>query len=227
MNYTGTDNLEVMAEAVNYNDFLTKLMLRSGESGALTLDFGAGIGTFSTRAREGGLNVECLEPDQKQAGAVAEQGFVVYRDIGEIPEERFDYVFSFNVMEHIEDHGAAAAQLFERVRPGGRALIYVPAFNVLFGAMDRKVGHHRRYTKASLTRLLTDAGFRIERAEYVDFLGFFASLMFNAVGNSDGNLNRGAVRIYDSIVFPLSRLADLLMSRVCGKNVFAIAVRPA
>jgi hypothetical protein len=92
--------------------------------------------------------------------------------------------------------------------------------------MDKKVGHFRRYTRATLAARVRAAGFEVTRSEYVDSAGFLASLLFKAFGNDSGAINRGALLVYDRRVFPLSRLADRLCRRAFGKNVCLVARRP-
>ena len=65
--YTGTDNLEIMAEAVNYNRFLNRLILNHAKKGDRILDFGAGIGTFASAISDRGFKVDCVEVDIEQA----------------------------------------------------------------------------------------------------------------------------------------------------------------
>jgi len=57
--YSGTDNLEVMAEAKNYNAFLLGLILQPIKPTDLLLDFGAGIGTFAILLKGLGYQVVC------------------------------------------------------------------------------------------------------------------------------------------------------------------------
>jgi len=225
--YTGTENLEIMAEAERYNAFLTGLALGHFPANGRVLDFGAGTGTFAERIRTSGLDVECLEPDAGQAMALDARGFPTFTDSRDVPEARFDAIYSLNVMEHIEDHGAEARQLFRMLRPGGTAVIYVPAFQVLFGDMDRKVGHVRRYTRASLAQNFAEAGFVIEQNSYADSLGFLATLVFNAIDRGgDGTINPTALRLYDRLVFPLSRAIDRFVSGFFGKNVYVVLRKP-
>ena len=62
--YTGCDNLEVMAEAVNYNRFLVDCVDKHVSSANLrVLDFGAGSGTYADMLAERGITPDCLEPD--------------------------------------------------------------------------------------------------------------------------------------------------------------------
>ena len=225
--YTGTDNLEVMAEAVKYNAFLVDLVVSCIEPAAEVLDFGAGIGTFADQLRTRGWSVRCLEPDMDQAAHIESKGFTVYRTAAETPDRFFDLIYSLNVLEHIEDDVAAARMLYEKLKPGGRMLIYVPAFQFLFSSMDEKVGHHRRYDKSGLITVLRRAGFEIDRARYVDSAGFFASIAYKIVGDKDGNLNPGAIKLYDRYIFPVSLILDRITGQFLGKNLLALARRPA
>jgi len=224
--YGGTDNLEAMAQAINYNSFLFDLAEGCSSEGATVLDFGAGIGTFAAEMRRRGLDVRCVEPDAQQALRLSKDQFVVYQSIDDSPVETFDYVYSLNVLEHIEDDELALRQIYQKLRPGGRLLVYVPAFQLLYSSMDRKVGHFRRYRKGDLAGRLARAGFKVSEARYCDSLGFFASLVFKLVGDESGSLNVRALVAYDRFLFPMSRLLDKLVDRILGKNVLAIAHRP-
>jgi hypothetical protein len=74
-----------------------------------------------------------------------------------------------------------------------------------FSAMDRKVGHWRRYRRGESADKVADAGFKIIASRYADSLGFLASLIYKWQGNDSGDINRGALKAYDRFVFPLSR----------------------
>ena len=112
------------------------------------------------------------------------------------------------MLEHIEDDVGALRELYNKLVPGARLLIYVPAFPVLYTSMDAKVGHIRRYTRGSLLKAVGAAGFRVHRASYADCLGFVATLAFKYSGNASGDVNRSALKLYDRAIFPLSRLLD-------------------
>jgi SAM-dependent methyltransferase len=84
--------------------------------------------------------------------------------------DAFDLVTSFDVLYSLEtaDERAAAAEMFRLTRPGGHVLVNVAAMKSLSG--DHSVLSHevRRYTRASLQRLLVDAGFTIVRLTYTN-----------------------------------------------------------
>jgi SAM-dependent methyltransferase len=223
--YTGTENLEVMAEAVNYNRFLLSLIRAQARPGDRIADIGAGIGTFARALAGEGRDVTCVEPDLSQSRVIVDAGLPVVADAAALADASFDFIYSLNVLEHIDDDHAAAATWVRKLKPGGRMLIYVPAFQVLYSSMDRQVGHCRRYRRQSLADVMRHAGLRVDRVRYADSAGFFATLAFKAVGNDSGTIDRRALVTFDRLVFPLSRLADKGLDRILGKNVVLTGVR--
>lgn len=221
--YTGRDNLDVMADAVNYNQFLIGLITTAMPMTGKILDFGAGVGTFDDPVRATGRDVECAEIDPPMVTILKEHGYTVWSDLAAIPDSRFAGVYTLNVLEHIEDDIAACQALYTKLAPGGVLLIYVPAFPILFSSMDRKVGHFRRYRKTPTVAYLQKIGYTIQTARYVDTLGFLASLVYKLLGRNDGSINRRALTLFDRWIFPLNRLLDPLCSRWFGKNLLIIA----
>jgi len=152
-------------------------------------------------------------------------GLTVVSDLEHLPDGSVDYVYSLNVLEHIQDDGAIAKLWWRKLRPEGQLLVFVPAFQYLFTSMDQHVGHHRRYTRASLTRLLSHAQFTITQSQYVDSLGVLATLLYKLIDQGSGQVNVRMLKIYDQWVFPLSCLLDKVTGRLVGKNVLVRAVK--
>lgn len=221
--YTGVDNLEVMQDAVNYNRYLLDTVRKYAPPKAKVLDFGAGGGQFAAPLSKQDMDLTALEPDQLLQQRLRAQGLRVVGSTQELPDASFDYIYSLNVLEHIEDDEAALRGLHSKLSANGKLLIYVPAFPVLYTSMDAKVGHVRRYTRETLMARVTTAGFQVDRVGYADSIGFFATLVFKLSGNKDGNVSLGALKLYDRAVFPLSRSLDLLTRRWFGKNLLLLA----
>lgn len=225
--FEARDLIEVMDEAVLYNRFLTGSIAGWAEGARRILDFGAGNGRFARALAQRGHEVCAVEPDPALRAAIAAAGVDARESLeGFPPGERFDGIYSVNVLEHVEDDAGLARAFFERIAPGGRLYAYVPAFTALWSANDTRVGHVRRYRKQGLVRVAHDAGFREIRARYVDSIGFAAGLWYRHFGNADGGLDVGAVKLYDRAVFPLSRALDTLCSGFVGKNLLLTARRP-
>lgn len=221
--YTGRPTLEILSEAYRYNQYLEDLIHDFMTPYAGALDFGAGIGTFADRLRKRGIHVDCIEPDAEQRHVIESRGLSADASIGPNHAARYDRVYTLNVLEHIEDDVAALKALYTAIKPGGRLLIFVPAFQALYSSFDAAVGHVRRYHREELRSRVESAGFTCLSLRYVDSIGFFAWLAMKTLGRDSGTLNPKAVKFYDRWIFPLSLFSDRLLNRWFGKNLLLVA----
>lgn len=222
--YEGTDLIEVMDEAKRYNAFLGDRIAAALHGSQRVLDFGAGDGRLAEMIANRGFSVTAVEPDPELRSRIEARGI---QTLARLPNEgEWDAIYSSNVLEHIEDDVGILRQMGELLKPYGKVVTYVPAFQVLYSANDARVGHFRRYRRSSLRRTMEQAGLRVLHAEYVDSIGFIAGLGYR-LQSGDGDLNRRAVRVYDQVVFPLSRVLDRAGLRfIGGKNLLVVATRP-
>jgi 2-polyprenyl-3-methyl-5-hydroxy-6-metoxy-1,4-benzoquinol methylase len=223
--FEAPDLIEVMDEAVRYNRYLIDTIATWARGAARVLDFGAGNGRFCGAVHERGVKVSAVEPDLRLREKIAARGVPALESLDAVELESLDGIYTINVLEHIEEDEAILAGFHSRLKPGGRLLVYVPAFPVLFSSNDVRVGHVRRYTRKVLVERVKAAGFEIEAAHYVDSIGFPATLFYRFFGSRDGDLDVRAVRLYDGVVFPVSRWLDRLLGRVLGKNLLLRATR--
>jgi SAM-dependent methyltransferase len=225
--YSGRDNLVAMREAHRYNAFLADLVTRHAPAGGKWLDFGAGAGQFAIPLKQSGHHVVAVEVDAVLAQGIRSHGIPTFTSLDDVDDSSADFIYTLNVLEHISDDGEALRQLHRKLRPGGKLLVYVPAFQLLYSSMDTRVGHERRYDGATLRHVVQQAGFDAGRAVYADSIGFFASLLYKCLPGRDGTITPGSVALYDRWVFPVSRALDGVLSRWLGKNVYLIARKPA
>lgn len=102
-----------------------------------------------------------VHPDGLPAGGVC--GSITelpFRDAG------FGGVSAFDVIEHVEDDRGAVAELMRVVAPGGVLLVTVPAYTWAWTDFDVAAGHHRRYTRGRIVRLLRSEGLVVHRSTY-------------------------------------------------------------
>lgn len=214
--YEGTDVLENLVEAKNYNHQLKKLILQYSKPGKC-LDFGAGIGTFSEMVQDE-LSPECFEIDEKQNKVLKDKGMVVHENFDSL-QEKYQYIFSLNVIEHIEEDESVIKQLLEKLEKGGRLFIFVPAFNHLYSDFDKALGHHRRYNKASLLKLFEGTPSKIIQLQYFDFMGYLAALTFKFLSMKSDSVSKEKIKFFDRFLFPLNFFFDWIFQFIAGKNV--------
>lgn len=115
-----------------------------------------------------------------------------------LPDESVDTVILLNVLEHIERHELAVQQLHRILRPGGAAIIEVPAGEGLYDSYDKALLHWRRYSMSKLVRLMQDAQFIVERRSHLGFLlypGFWLAKKFGrAAPAREEDLDRSVQR---------------------------------
>ena len=87
-----------------------------------------------------------------------------------LSDAAFDAIVLLNVLEHIEDDLRAIGQVYRLLKPGGVAIIEVPAGPNLYDGYDRALMHFRRYAMPDLVAKLERVGFEIIRQSH---LGFF------------------------------------------------------
>lgn len=226
--YPGRENLQAMSVADNYNKRLCGFLLaalRNNEApGCKVLDFGAGTGIYARTLRDSGLEVECLEPDAEYSGLLRADGFRVHEELATL-DVGYQLIYAINVLEHIEEDEQVFTSLARCLSPGGSLVVYVPAFEILSSSMDRLVGHLRRYKAADLREYSVHAGLRVTTCRYCDPMGFFASLLYRAVGDDSGVISSRSVRLYDRTAFKLGTFLEPFTGRLFGKNLLVVATR--
>ncbi len=86
--------------------------------------------------------------------------------------ERFDLIFLFDVLEHIEDDVAALNEIYKRLNPGGTLIMTVPAYQFLFGGFDVYSHHFRRYSARTLNAVIKQTEFTEFFNSYFNFFLF-------------------------------------------------------
>lgn len=219
--YTGTKSLEILQEAKNYNQSLEDELVQFVKPEKQVIDFGAGIGEFAGRLRKHGVDVACIELDAELREYLHKNKFTAYSSIEEV--QKLSRIYSLNVLEHIEDDIKVLKEIQLKLDSGGKLFLYVPAFMCLYTDFDKHVGHYRRYRRGELIGKLQSVGFDIERAEYVDSIGFFCWLIMGKIPSDKTTINPTMVKIFDRFLFPISRLTDRLFYKLFGKNLLVIA----
>jgi SAM-dependent methyltransferase len=147
-------------------------------------------------------------------------------------DNSFDLVTGLDVVEHLDDDVAGLKEMHRVVRPGGHALLFVPAFMFLWGVQDDISNHRRRYTLAELKRVVREAGFEVERASYVN-ISFFAPILLGRLlmrvarlrPQSENNLTIGFLNGFLGKILGAESLALRYVNFPLGVSIICVARR--
>ncbi len=154
---SGPETLDVISEADNFNRWMYNT-IKPHCSGNI-LEVGSGIGNISQffLADNQEISLSDLSTDYFR---ILENKFSSYPNLKSLftldfaekeletkyPQliGKFDTVFALNVLEHVPDHEQAIRNCYKLLKPGGKLVILVPAFQSLFNQFDVALEHQRR-----------------------------------------------------------------------------------
>jgi SAM-dependent methyltransferase len=137
---------------------------------------GANLGLLAEFGRVAGLEMEerAIEFARRSLGDRHEVRLVHGRCPDDLHQlgERYDLVCLFDVLEHIAQDREALRRLRTLLKPDGRILLSVPAYQWMWGPHDEHFHHQRRYSKAALVRTCENAGLAVSRTCHFNTLLF-------------------------------------------------------
>ena len=143
---------------------------------ARILEIGCGTGHNLEMLGQFG-KLDAVELDD-EARALAEQRLGRKAIGARLPElagvlgRHYDLIAALDVIEHIDDDGAALSAIAAKLKPSGKLVMTVPAHQWMWTAHDIVNHHKRRYSKRGLRRLIEASPLRLEK------IGYFNSLLF-------------------------------------------------
>ena len=159
-------------------------------------ELGCGNGSVAFRLSEAGFDVVGVDPSVQGIAQANNRYPYIKLYTGSAYDDlagrfgQFPVVISLEVVEHVYDPRKYAATLFDLVAPGGVAIISTPYHGYLknlalavTGKMDAHFtalwdgGHIKFWSIATLSRLLKEAGFEIEKFERVGRIPALAKSM--------------------------------------------------
>jgi len=136
------------------------------------LDCGAGTGLFA-KEMEAGCRVMVLD-DHEEALRILhtrfkpEQILSLAGDRVPLPDGSLEYVTALDVLEHVPDDAAVVMGFHRLLKPGGLAVITVPASMALWSDWDEALHHYRRYHRAQLRALFADSDWEVVHVNYTN-----------------------------------------------------------
>jgi len=207
-------------------------------AGVRILEAGCGMGgNLAMLSRFG--EVHGFEPNAEARAFVSAQMTCDLRD-GRLPDGipfapgGFDLVAALDVIEHLDDDRASLRALAAQLRPGGRLVVTVPAWQFLWSQHDESHHHRRRYGKRELLRLVNEAGLRAELVTYFNSLLFpvvVAVRLFNKLlgrgEGADDALPPAVVNRLLTTLFAVERFVVGRLPMPAGVSLLVVAHRDA
>ena len=223
-----TNSLDLLHDTYNYNHWIYSLLRSS--VGNRVLEVGSGVGNM-TQFLLSCDRLFCLEPEKEylkdlmDVTRVHGNVKVVCSRLeslpsADVPEAACDTVLCINVLEHIRDDLDAVKKMKAVLAKGGRLVLYVPACRWAYGAMDKALGHHRRYSRAMLRALAAGSGLQMTHCRYVNFIGLFGWWWAGRVRKEE-LIDPRRARVMDRLV-PFVSALERLIKPPLGQSLFAV-----
>lgn len=222
-----------MSRAKNYFAWLGSLATR--EIGQRVIEVGCGLGNFTSLL----LNRETVVAVDKEKKCIEllrqrylgrENLHVMRLDVADesfstLKQWRADSCVCLNVLEHVRDDLAALRNMSSVLATGGLIVLIIPAFQALYGLIDRNLGHHRRYTRASMARLAASAGLRVKKARYMNAVGFFGWWANSHVLKKEAQSER-QIELFDQHIVRLQSKLEERIAPPFGQSLFMVLQKP-
>jgi len=219
-------SLDLLKDTYNYNHWIYSFLRPF--IGNVVFEVGAGTGNL-TRFFLPVEKLYCLEPDPAFC-ALLKKLAAVHLNMTVIEEsleayclkqsvQQIDTVVCVNVLEHISDDFDAVQKMANLLKPGGKLLLYVPATTWAYGAIDKNLGHYRRYSKHRLINIAAESKLRVRRIKHVNFIGAFGWWWSSRVCK-EKDIAPEKARLVDRFVPYLSAFERIFPMPV-GQSIFA------
>jgi ubiquinone/menaquinone biosynthesis C-methylase UbiE len=125
------------------------------------------------------VGVDAVREGLVHAHAAVPGAALFHASVAELPfaDGSVDGAVALNLLEHISDDTSVLRELARVLRPGGRAVVVVPANPRLYDSYDAYLGHERRYARREVARKASSVGLSTKKRAYVGSLvypGFWA-----------------------------------------------------
>lgn len=148
------------------------------------------------------------------------------------PDASFDLILATDIIEHVDGDDLALAEISRILRPGGRVLITVPAFQSLWGLQDEVSLHKRRYRKSRFLAKLTRTSLIPIRQYYFNYLLFGPIWIarqlirvFRIRLESEGQINTPVLNRVLRTIFTFDTLTAAILRVPFGVSILVMAER--
>ena len=175
-----------------------------GMSVGKMLDIGCGVGDFLHTAEEQGWACTGVEPseDAKSIAKTKIKADIINSEALEIiPDESFDVITMWHVLEHVDDLKWQIEQLYRLTKTGGRIVIAVPNYKSYDGQYYKELWaaydvprHLNHFNRNTLTKMFKSQGLNLIRTDKLIWDAYYISYMSEQYKHHSLPLIKGAIR---------------------------------
>lgn len=227
----GKETLESIALANLFNEWMYQTILPHCKG--KILEIGSGIGNISEFFLKDKANLVMSDIRENYCSLLREKfssiNQVEITKIDLVREQfeqeykaylgQFDTVFALNVVEHIKDDQLALENIHSLLKPEGNVIILVPAYQTLYNQFDESLGHYRRYTSKSLSKLVSHK-FDLIHNQYFNLAGILGWIVSGKILKKK-TIPKDQMKLYNKLV-PIFRILDKLVFNKMGLSVIQV-----
>lgn len=150
------------------------------------LDIGCGTGMLlqdlEKRGFATGLDFSSIALEYCQKGGSANLGRADVRHLP-VKSGSVDLITALDLIEHIEDDHGLMGEFYRVLKPGGIAVMSVPAHKKMWSRHDVALHHFRRYEKREFLQLVEGSGLRPLKYTYSMATAYFPAILFRWIKN--------------------------------------------
>ncbi|MCB2203150.1 class I SAM-dependent methyltransferase [bacterium] len=233
--HVGRETLEAISIATRFNSWMYS-SIRQYCTG-LVLEIGSGIGNISQCIIDDGhdavltdYSMRYVEHLSRRFAGLHNLRGVCYFDVAQQhlerdePEhvDRYDTVVILNVMEHIRDDVNVVRNIKSVLKPGGTAIILVPAFQSLYCDLDRELGHYRRYSRSQLAGVVEKGGLQVSTEYAFNSLGVLGWL-YSGKFRQKHQISTSSMSVFEKVVW-VAKLLDAATLKKVGLSRIVVAI---
>ena len=190
------------------------------------LEVGAGCGSFTRNYYDSSIkNITLTEPDKKNffdlKNKFQNQKNVNISDLEvEKIEKKFDTIMYLHVLEHIGDDLKEIKDATNKLNDNGHLIIIAPAYQKLYGKLDKAIGHFRRYEKDFFKKEFQNL--ELIKLKHLDSMGlvlYYLNKIFFSKETFPSSLK---IFLWDKIFTPLTIVIDFITNYRFGKCLVVI-----
>ena len=160
-------------------DFVYRYLVQQNvPSSGRILDIGCGGGGLLSYLRDRGfINLFGIDLSPEAISFCTSRGLASVaiddaQHVNTMPNESFDIIIASDVLEHLEHASAAMRRWRELLKPSGKLIVFVPAYQALWSERDVLNKHVTRYTEKKLLMVAEAAGLSSVLSSYWNFFMF-------------------------------------------------------